>query len=43
MYLGGGFPWAVTEICLVNVNSWDYVHSVGIVEWVHMHCLQVET
>ena len=43
MYLGGSFPQAVRKICLTNINSWDYVHTVGIVEWVRMHCLSVET
>lgn len=37
------FPPAVTEICLANVNSWNYIHSVGIVESVHMCCLKVES
>lgn len=38
-------PQAVTEICSINVNSWNYVHSVEIVGWVHvhMHCLRVDS
>lgn len=26
-----------------NINSWNYIYSVGIIEWVHMHCLRVDS